>query len=62
LIIERGNEKMIKKFKNFALGFISASVIFCGLAYASQISETVQRTFKDIKIVINGIIYQKKLK
>ena len=45
---------MLKKFKNFALGFVSASVIFCGLAYASQISETVQRTFKDIKIVING--------
>lgn len=45
---------MIKNFKIFALGFISASVIFCGLVYASQISETVQRTFKDIKIVING--------
>lgn len=44
----------MKKFKHFALGFLTASVLSCGLVYASQISETIQRTFKDIKIVMNG--------
>jgi hypothetical protein len=45
---------MRKNFKSYALGFLSASVIFGGLTYALQATETVQRTFRDIKIVVEG--------
>lgn len=45
---------MRKEWKGFALGVLFTSITMFGITNAQQITESVQRTYKDIQIMING--------
>lgn len=45
---------MKKELKGFFVGTSVTAVLMGGLCFASNITDTVQRTFRDIKITLNG--------
>ncbi len=45
---------MKKELKHFIMGASTMAVLMGGLTFAANRSETIQRTFRDIKIKLNG--------